>query len=158
MNQVTFSQGHLLTAIGTNHQTVTVLSNNEAELYGILDDAVRGLRARSHHEEVEIPTRRRCECRCSCRKRPGRLIPCRVCDARVGPGCCATAHVQGWPDTICHLCAANPQDIDEDARGLLTHRRTLLRYLSSVMVELRPPRFSRCRVASVGEYLIPKRF
>ena len=51
--------------------------------------------------------RSRCQCRCGCARRPGRLIPCTKCQSLVGPGCCATEHVRGAPDTMCHPCATS---------------------------------------------------
>ena len=46
--------------------------------------------------------RYRCRCQCGCTKRPGRLVQCCVCGARVGPGCCLD---QEYGDNgLCHLC------------------------------------------------------
>ena len=57
--------------------------------------------------------RQLCQCRCGCRRRPGRRIPCRICQHLICPGFCATDHEIGAPTGICHECSeANPQETD----------------------------------------------
>ena len=39
-----------------------------------------------------------------CRRRPKRLIPCRICGVMMGPRCCAVGHTAGAADGICVNC------------------------------------------------------
>ena len=47
-----------------------------------------------------------CGCRCGCRRRPGRLVLCVRCGARIGPGCCLALESRTrWGRGLCHVCA-----------------------------------------------------
>ncbi len=46
-----------------------------------------------------------CGCRCGCRRRPGRLVLCVRCGARIGPGCCLALESRTrWGRGLCHVC------------------------------------------------------
>ncbi len=46
-----------------------------------------------------------CGCRCGCRRRPGRLVLCVRCRARIGPGCCLARESRTrWGRGLCHVC------------------------------------------------------
>ena len=46
-----------------------------------------------------------CGCRCGCRRRPGRLVLCVRCGARIGPGCCLALESRKRSGRgLCHAC------------------------------------------------------